>query len=234
MLTMYKPNTQQTSLEVLPTEGTLVVPSAASADTTLMIPSAAPAETALTIPGAEQVEPSFETFVSHKTVAAAAGLMSTTVGAPVGALMGRAIGYELGEKVAESVRESVKEKGDEIAQAILEGSGLNGVPGATYLVQANVTGLAHQAGEMAYNETVKVSTAKGATMGGLMAGGLTVLFLESLNGLGYAYRRWISPSTQQREEERLRAIAAQMDEEEGMLTIEDNSQTASPSSLPHP
>ncbi|MCS5712073.1 hypothetical protein [Candidatus Berkiella aquae] len=229
MLTMYKQNTQQASLEVLPTAGALTVPSAAPVDTTLIIPSSAPAEAALILP--EQDKPTFETVVSHKTVATAAGIMSTTVGAPVGALMGRAVGYELGEKVAETVRESVKEKGDEIAQAILQGSGLDGVPGASYLVQANVTGLAHQAGEMAYNETVKVSTAKGATIGGLVAGGATVAFLEGLNLIGYAYRRWISPSVQQSGEDRLRALAAQMDAEEEMLTIKDHSQ---PSSSPRP
>lgn len=167
------------------------------------------------------VEPSqnqFDCVVSHGTVIKVAGVAATTVGPAVGGFIGNAMGYELGEKVSAAVKETVKESGDKIAQQILEGTGMSGIPGAELLIQANITGMAHEAGEMAYQETVKVMTTKGAAAGGLLAGGGTVVALESLNLLGYLYNEYVSPSVtsyfESRKEARLRAIAEQMEAEQ--------------------
>lgn len=173
-------------------------------------------DTALVV--AEPSQNQFDCVVSHGTVIKVAGFAATTVGPVVGGIIGNAVGYELGEKVSAAVKETVKESGDKIAQQILEATGMSGIPGAELLVQANITGLAHEAGEMAYQETVKVSTTKGAAVGGVLAGGGTVVALESLNLFGYLYNEYVSPSITSyfdaRREAQLRAIAEQMDAEQ--------------------
>ncbi|MCS5709322.1 hypothetical protein CC99x_010435 [Candidatus Berkiella cookevillensis] len=160
----------------------------------------------------------FDCVIEHATVMKVAGVAATTVGPVVGGFIGNAMGYELGEKVGNAVKETVKESGDQIVQQILEETGMNGIPGAELLIRANVTGLAHEAGEMAYQETVKVMTTKGAAVGGLVAGGGTIVALESLNLFGYLYNEYVSPTItnfwDSRREAKLKALAEKMDAEQ--------------------
>lgn len=160
----------------------------------------------------------FDCVVSHTTVLKAATVAGTTVGPLVGGFIGNAAGYELGEKVGNAVKETVKESGDKIVHHILNETGMNGIPGAELLIRANVTGLAHEAGEMAYQETVKVMTTKGAAVGGIVAGGGTIAALELLNLGGYLYNQYLSPSITNyfgsRKEAKLKALAEKMDAEQ--------------------
>lgn len=160
----------------------------------------------------------FDCVISHATVLKVAGVAGATVGPAVGGFVGNAMGYELGEKVCSAVKETVKESGDKIVQQILEETGMSGIPGAEMLIQANVTGFAHEAGEMAYQETVKVMTTKGAAVGGLVAGGGTIVALESLNLVGYLYNEYLSPTItsyfDSRREAKLKALAEKMDAEQ--------------------
>lgn len=138
------------------------------------------------------VPQNFDCVVSHDVVMKTAAA-ATFVGTHAGGLFARAAAPEIAERVCVKVKEAVKKTGDEMTQAMLKETGLDKIPGASLLIGAEVTDLAHKAGEEAYKQTVSTVTKKGAVAGGALAGGATIVILETVNALGYGYNTYIAP-----------------------------------------
>jgi len=163
------------------------------------------------------VPQNFDCVVSHDVVMKTAAA-ATFVGTHAGGLFARAAAPDIAERVSEKVKEAVKKTGDEMTKTMLKETGLDKIPGASLLISAEVTDLAHKAGEEAYKQTVSTVTKKGAVAGGALAGGATILALEALNGLGYGYNRYIAPIFERRRQ----AVLALESQRMSQLTIKDS------------
>ncbi|MGE3320490.1 MAG: hypothetical protein AB7I18_14465 [Candidatus Berkiella sp.] len=148
------------------------------------------------------VPANFDCVVSHNVVMKTAAA-ATFVGTHAGGLLARAAAPEIAERVSERVKEAVKKTGDEMTKAMLKETGLDKIPGAQLLMGAEVTDLAQKASVEAYNQTVTTVTKKGAVVGGTLAGGVTIIALETLNALGYGYNQYIAPMFEHRRQQAL-------------------------------
>ncbi|MFI4937776.1 MAG: hypothetical protein ACHQJ6_04620 [Candidatus Berkiellales bacterium] len=178
------------SLATLERQGPVIVELTEEKDSLALVPAAG----ALVQPENQlaRVPQGYDCLVSHanvmKTAAAAA-----FVGTQAGGILARAAAPEIAQEVSTNVQAAVKRIGDEMTQAVLKETGLGKIPGAAFLVKAEVTDLAHQAGEQAYQQTMTAVTAKGAALGGAATGAATVLALEAVNALTYLAKTYITP-----------------------------------------
>lgn len=161
----------------------------------------------------QEEQQDFELIVSHQTAATAAGFIGATVGAPVGTLIGRSLAYPIADRVSHAVEERARAVAEDLSQQVLDATGLSNVPGASYLINANVTNFAHEVGQQAYDQTVRAGSVQGAAAGTFIAGLSTFAIAEAVNGLGWLYQRYVSPYFADRREQRLTELARQMEAE---------------------
>lgn len=128
---------------------------------------------------------------SHKSIFQTAVTVGSTVGSTVGYYVGRVYAPIIAEQVSNRVEETVKATGDRLVEEGIKEAGLNGVPFLTNALktalEAEVTHAAHEAGNIAYNQTMDVVPSKTALGGAVVTTIGTVLLLEAGKMLSNAY-----------------------------------------------